>query len=62
LLSLFQVENEFGSYGDVQTNPLDMQYMLHLVALVRQYLGLAGLFFFLVLFLFLFSCSFSCSF
>ncbi len=36
---MVQMENEFGSYGDVQTNPLDLQYMLHLVALARQYLG-----------------------
>ena len=34
-----EVENEFGSYGDVQTNPLDLQYMEHLVAVARQYLG-----------------------
>ena len=27
------------SYGDVQTNPLDMQYMLHLVDLARGLLG-----------------------
>ena len=33
------MENEFGSYGDVQTNPLDLQYMEHLVDLAHQYLG-----------------------
>ncbi len=36
---MVQIENEFGSYGDVQSNPLDLQYMLHLVALARQHLG-----------------------
>lgn len=29
---MVQMENEFGSYGDVSTNPLDMEYMYHLVS------------------------------
>lgn len=36
---MMQVENEFGSYGDVSTNPADLQYMQHLVGLARRYLG-----------------------
>lgn len=36
---MVQVENEFGSYGDVESNPGDLEYMHHLVDLVRQHLG-----------------------
>jgi beta-galactosidase len=36
---MVQVENEYGSYGDVSTQPNDLKYMHHLVALVRSYLG-----------------------
>eukprot|EP00049_Salpingoeca_infusionum_P027795 m.34366 g.34366 ORF g.34366 m.34366 type:complete len:777 (-) comp9761_c0_seq2:315-2645(-) len=36
---MVQVENEFGSYGDVQSNPADEQYMVYLVGLVRGILG-----------------------
>ena len=38
-LSGLQVENEFGSYGDVSTNPADKQYMEHLVSVARTQLG-----------------------
>ena len=34
-----QVENEYGSYGDVSTNPLDRQYLEHLVKLASDSLG-----------------------
>jgi hypothetical protein len=33
------MENEFGSYGDVSTNPSDKQYMEHLVGVARSFLG-----------------------
>lgn len=36
---MVQVENEYGSYGDVSSNPLDRQYMEHLVHAARQHLG-----------------------
>ena len=36
---LTQVENEYGSYGDVSTSASDKQYMEHLVALARSNLG-----------------------
>eukprot|EP01116_Phalansterium_solitarium_P004340 TRINITY_DN1532_c0_g1_i1.p1 TRINITY_DN1532_c0_g1~~TRINITY_DN1532_c0_g1_i1.p1 ORF type:complete len:820 (-),score=80.06 TRINITY_DN1532_c0_g1_i1:93-2552(-) len=36
---MVQIENEFGSYGDVSSNPLDKQYMQHLLNLTRLYLG-----------------------
>lgn len=36
---MVQIENEFGSYGDVSTKPLDKQYMETLVTLARQNLG-----------------------
>ena len=36
---MVQIENEFGSYGDVSTNPLDKQYLEHLLDLVRVHLG-----------------------
>ncbi len=36
---MMQVENEFGSYGNVMTNPLDKQYMEYLVSLARTCLG-----------------------
>jgi len=36
---MVQMENEFGSYGDVSSNPADKQYMEHLVSVARQYLG-----------------------
>ena len=39
MLYLLQIENEFGSYGNVRGNPLDLQYMMHLVGLAQQYLG-----------------------
>jgi hypothetical protein len=38
-VAMVQVENEFGSYGDVSTNPLDKKYLEHLVDVVHQYLG-----------------------
>ena len=28
---MIQIENEFGMYGDVSENPLDMKYLMHLV-------------------------------
>ena len=34
-----EIENEFGSYGDIRTNPLDMQYIMHLVSLAQTHLG-----------------------
>lgn len=36
---MFQVENEFGSYGDVSQHPSDKQYMEALVSLARAALG-----------------------
>eukprot|EP00041_Stephanoeca_diplocostata_P011407 m.188329 g.188329 ORF g.188329 m.188329 type:complete len:797 (-) comp18526_c0_seq2:98-2488(-) len=36
---MVQVENEYGSYGDVSKNPTDMQYMQTLVATARGALG-----------------------
>ncbi|EDQ92663.1 uncharacterized protein MONBRDRAFT_22533 [Monosiga brevicollis MX1] len=36
---MMQIENEFGSYGNVQDVPADRQYMEHLVALARTELG-----------------------
>ena len=36
---MVQIENEFGSYGDVSSNPLDMKYIEHLRALARKILG-----------------------
>jgi len=36
---MVQVENEFGSYGNVVTNPKDKQYIEHLVILARSHLG-----------------------
>eukprot|EP01064_Diplonema_japonicum_P015192 TRINITY_DN22959_c0_g1_i1.p1 TRINITY_DN22959_c0_g1~~TRINITY_DN22959_c0_g1_i1.p1 ORF type:complete len:779 (+),score=175.20 TRINITY_DN22959_c0_g1_i1:42-2339(+) len=36
---MLQVENEFGSYGNVESNPKDKQYMEYLVQLVHQNLG-----------------------
>jgi beta-galactosidase len=36
---MVQVENEFGSYGNVQSNPSDKMYMEHLVQLARANLG-----------------------
>jgi len=34
-----QVENEYGSYGDVSKNPLDKKYLLHLINRARFHLG-----------------------
>ena len=36
---MVQMENEYGSFGNVASNPLDKQYMEHLVAKARQHLG-----------------------
>eukprot|EP00755_Sulcionema_specki_P018290 Sspe_Gene.66532::Locus_39300_Transcript_1_2_Confidence_0.667_Length_1066::g.66532::m.66532/K12309/GLB1, ELNR1; beta-galactosidase len=36
---MVQVENEYGSYGDVSTNPSDKQYLEHLVSLAHTVLG-----------------------
>ena len=36
---MVQVENEFGSYGDVSTRPADKQYLEHLIAIARAYLN-----------------------
>ena len=36
---MFQVENKFGSYGDVSKNPSDQQYIERLVAVARAALG-----------------------
>ena len=36
---MVQMENEFGSYGNVQSNPADKKYMEHLVQLARSNLG-----------------------
>ena len=36
---MVQCENEFGSYGDVSTNPLDKQYIEHLVEFAGNALG-----------------------
>ncbi len=36
---MVQMENEFGSYGNVLTNPLDKRYLEYLVQLARQLLG-----------------------
>ena len=36
---MVQIENEFGSYGDVLTNPRDRQYLEHLLDLVQKHLG-----------------------
>ena len=36
---MVQVENEFGSFGNVATNPNDLKYMNHLVGLVHEHLG-----------------------
>eukprot|EP01062_Namystynia_karyoxenos_P041602 TRINITY_DN3032_c0_g1_i1.p1 TRINITY_DN3032_c0_g1~~TRINITY_DN3032_c0_g1_i1.p1 ORF type:complete len:771 (+),score=227.04 TRINITY_DN3032_c0_g1_i1:77-2389(+) len=36
---MVQVENEYGSYGDVSTNPADRRYMEHLIALANTHLG-----------------------
>ncbi|KAA0145568.1 hypothetical protein FNF28_07864 [Cafeteria roenbergensis] len=36
---MVQIENEFGSFGDVAGNPLDKQYMEYLVKMARQHLG-----------------------
>ena len=36
---MVQIENEYGSYGNVGTNPSDLQYMEHLVDLTHQHLG-----------------------
>jgi len=36
---MVQIENEFGSYGDVSTNPKDEAYLRNLIDLVRKHLG-----------------------
>ena len=36
---MVQVENEYGSYGNVGANPLDLKYMEHLVNLTHTHLG-----------------------
>jgi beta-galactosidase len=36
---MVQVENEYGSYGDVSKNPNDLKYMHHLIDLVHTHLG-----------------------
>lgn len=36
---MMQVENEYGSYGDVSQHPADKQYMEHLVTLANSHLG-----------------------
>ena len=36
---MFQVENEYGSYGNVADNPSDRRYMVHLVKRARAMLG-----------------------
>ncbi len=36
---MVQMENEYGFYGDVQTHPLDKQYLEYLVQLARSLLG-----------------------
>mmetsp|Transcript_8188 Transcript_8188/g.14871 ORF Transcript_8188/g.14871 Transcript_8188/m.14871 type:complete len:629 (+) Transcript_8188:18-1904(+) len=38
-IAMVQIENEFGSYGDVTTNPKDEAYLLALIDLVRKHLG-----------------------
>ena len=35
---MVQIENEFGSYGDVR-RAADRQYIVHLVDMAQQYLG-----------------------
>ena len=44
-LVMFQVENEYGSYGDVSSHPADKRYIEHLVATARATLGDAALLF-----------------
>ena len=36
---MVQIENEYGSFGDVSKNPNDLKYMHHLVNLTKQNLG-----------------------
>eukprot|EP01059_Diplonema_ambulator_P015110 TRINITY_DN26215_c0_g1_i1.p1 TRINITY_DN26215_c0_g1~~TRINITY_DN26215_c0_g1_i1.p1 ORF type:complete len:768 (+),score=280.04 TRINITY_DN26215_c0_g1_i1:35-2338(+) len=36
---MIQIENEYGSYGDVASNPNDLKYMEYLAQLVHQNLG-----------------------
>ena len=36
---MIQIENEFGSYGNVEENELDRKYMEHLLQQVRYYFG-----------------------
>lgn len=36
---MVQIENEYGSYGNVQANPLDKQYMEYLLTLAKQVSG-----------------------
>lgn len=36
---MVQIENEYGSYGNVASNPLDKQYMEFLLSLAKQTLG-----------------------
>lgn len=36
---MVQLENEYGSFGNVQSNPGDLAYMEHLVSIFRKYLG-----------------------
>lgn len=38
-IAMVQIENEFGSYGDVTTNPDDKAYFLALIDLVRKHLS-----------------------
>jgi beta-galactosidase len=42
---MVQVENEYGSYGDVSTNPSDAQYLHALIATARESLGNSTLLF-----------------
>jgi hypothetical protein len=36
---MMQIENEYGSYGDVSTNEADEEYMLALIDLARRHMG-----------------------
>ena len=38
-IAMIQVENEFGSFGDVSTNSDDADYMHNLISLARSHLG-----------------------
>ena len=36
---MVQMENEYGSYGDVSKNPSDLKYMQHLISIAGEALG-----------------------